>query len=55
MKKNKKQKTKKHAPLQECVSIYRREISIGMFSQIQSDVVSIFFGEGGGGESKNGS
>ena len=46
------EKKKKHAPLQEPVSIYRREIYIAMFLQIQSDVQSLFFLEAGG-ESKN--
>ena len=38
MKKQKKQKTKKHAPLQDTVRGYIREISVAMFLQIQTDM-----------------
>ena len=49
-------KKKTSHPQQESVSTYRREISIAIFLQIQSDVQSLFFffwRWGGGGRSKN--
>ena len=50
-------KKKTSHPQQESVSTYRREISIAIFLQIQSDVQSLFFfffllGGGGGGDLK---
>ena len=50
-------KKKTSHPQQESVSTYRREISIAIFLQIQSDVQSLFFFfflelGGGGGEIK---
>lgn len=46
-------KKKTSHPQQESVSTYRREISIAIFLQIQSDVQSLFFFFfGGGGDLK---